>query len=56
MTTAVLTVDQVAERLGISRSMFYELIGRRELRSLTVGARRLIPESAIVEFIERRVA
>lgn len=41
------------ERLGIGRSKIFELIASGELRSVKIGRTRLIPESAIVEFIER---
>lgn len=53
-TDRLLTVAQARERLGgISRSTFYNLVGRHELRSLSVGSRRFVPESAVREFIER---
>lgn len=40
------------ERLGIGRSKTYEVLGSGQLRSVKVGRRRLVPESAIVEFIQ----
>ena len=38
-------------RLSIGRSTLYTLMDTGQLRSVKVGKRRLIPESAIVEFI-----
>jgi excisionase family DNA binding protein len=52
-------VTGVMERLQLSRSLIYELIAAEEvapgtgLRSVKVGKRRLIPESALAEFIHR---
>ncbi|GIW20851.1 MAG: hypothetical protein KatS3mg065_1147 [Chloroflexota bacterium] len=43
-----------ALRLNVSRSTVYALIGRGELRTVTIGRRRLVPEAALVEFIESR--
>jgi hypothetical protein len=49
----------VVQRLSISRSLIYELLAAEAsapgtgLRSVKVGARRLVPESALVEFIDR---
>jgi len=38
---------------GIGRSLFWELIRAGELRSVKIGKRRLVPEQAICEYIER---
>jgi len=38
---------------GIGRSLFWELIRAGELRSVKIGERRLVPEQAICEYIER---
>lgn len=46
------TVEAVMERLSLGRSSVFALMGSGDLRSCKVGRRRLIPESAIVEFIE----
>lgn len=46
-------VAAAAERIGMSRSRLYELFAAGELRSVKVGRRRLIPESAIAEYIAR---
>lgn len=46
-------VESVMERLGLGRSKVFELMGNGQLRSVKVGRRRLVSESAIVEFINR---
>lgn len=51
MTSAVLTVDQVAERLGISRWKVHDLIRSRELASFKIGRCRRISESAVHAYI-----
>ena len=46
-------IPSAQERLGISRSTLYSLMQSGQLRSVHVGARRLIPEQAIVDFINK---
>lgn len=46
-------IPAVMGRLGVGRSKVFELMASGELRSVKIGRTRLIPESAIVEFIER---
>ena len=42
----LLTVDEAAERLGIGRSLMYELIGSGQVTSIRVGRlRRITPEA-----------
>lgn len=53
-TTAKLhRLESACDRLGIGRSKLYELMDAGEIRSVKIGRNRLVPESAIVEFIER---
>ncbi len=47
----LLAVDEAAVALGIGRSRLYEEIGAGRVRSVKVGRRRLIPESAITAYI-----
>ncbi len=48
----LLDVDEARKLLGgIARSTLYQLMERGELRSLTIGRRRLIPWSAIVDLV-----
>jgi excisionase family DNA binding protein len=54
MSTTVLTVDQVATRLRVSRWTVYNLIRSRELPSFTIGRCRRISESALNDYIARR--
>lgn len=56
VTQLLLGVRESAEVLGISERMIkYELAGKR-IRSLKVGSRRLIPVSALSQYIEDRMA
>jgi excisionase family DNA binding protein len=50
---AVLTVDEAAERLRVSRWTLYNLIRTNQLRTVKIGRRRLIPVSAITECLEQ---
>ena len=45
-------IEVAAERLGVGRSKVYELMGSGQLRSVKLGKRRLIPESALIAFID----
>jgi excisionase family DNA binding protein len=44
-------VPEVAELLGISRSLAYELVARRELPSVRLGRRILVPRRVIEEVL-----
>jgi excisionase family DNA binding protein len=52
----LLDVDEAAAALGVGRSTVYGEIAAGRLRSLHVGRRRLLPASAIAEFIARVAA
>ncbi len=39
----VMSVSEAAERLGISRTLAYELVARGELPTLRLGRRILVP-------------
>ena len=45
-------VDEAAHLLSISRSRIFELLRCGQLRSVTHGRTRLIPHSALEEFVE----
>ena len=51
----LLSIAEASERLGrLSRSALYEgPIAHGELRTCRVGRRRMVPESAVREYIER---
>ena len=51
----LLSVDQAAKRLGIGRSLCYELVMRGEIASLKLGRRRLVPVASLVRFIADRI-
>jgi excisionase family DNA binding protein len=47
----LLTVPEAAARLRVSKWMLYNLIRSRRLRSIKIGDRRLIPATAIRDFL-----
>ena len=51
MTDLVLTVDEAAERLRVSRWTLYNLIRSNQLRTIKIGRRRLIPVNALDEYL-----
>ena len=51
----LLPVEDAIQRLGIKRAKLCELLMSRELPSLTIGRRRLIPDSEIDAFIQRKL-
>jgi excisionase family DNA binding protein len=50
-----LTVDEAARRLRIGRTKLYELVMAGEIRSVTIGKRRLIPAHCLVEYVNNRL-
>ena len=52
----LLDVGEVAEILGIGRSLAYAYVMRGEIRSLKLGRRRKIRLESVQEFIARREA
>ena len=51
--TKLLTVQQVADRLAVSRAKAYELLYKGEIHSLTIGRTRRVAPAALTEFIAR---
>jgi excisionase family DNA binding protein len=49
----LLTVIEARKRLAIGNVTLYKLINSGDLRSVKIGARRLVPEDAIDEYIGR---
>ena len=47
----VYTVPQLAEMLQISRGSAYQLANSKDLRTVRVGRRLLVPASAVEEFL-----
>jgi excisionase family DNA binding protein len=52
MSDLVLTVDEAAERLRVSRWTLYNLIRSKQLRTIKIGRRRLIPVAALAECLD----
>ncbi|MFZ0995778.1 MAG: helix-turn-helix domain-containing protein [Candidatus Dormiibacterota bacterium] len=48
----LLRVDEAAERLGLSRSFAWQLVGRGELGVVKLGRRTLVSEAELARFIE----
>src|SRR3989304_1235582 len=48
----LLTVDEVAERLGLGLTKVYELLGRGEIASVRIGTARRVPASALEAYVE----
>jgi excisionase family DNA binding protein len=48
----VLTIEEVAERLKISKGLVYRAIGDGTLKSIRIGKRRLVPASEVQRLIE----
>ena len=51
--TKLLTVQELADHLRVSRSKAYELLYKGEIQSLTVGRTRRVSPVALAEFISR---
>jgi len=49
----LLTVVEAAQRLGIGRTLMYELLGSGQIRSVHVGRLHKIPADALDAFIDR---
>ena len=49
----LLTVQQAAARLGIGRTLCYDLIASGALQTVQVGRLRRIPADELVAFVER---
>jgi excisionase family DNA binding protein len=49
----VLTVDEAAAWLRISKGSLYNLIRSQRIRTITVGRRRLVPAVALTECVAR---
>lgn len=47
----LLDLTEAADRLSLSRTQLYSLIGQGALHTIKVGKRRLVPEQAIAAFI-----
>ena len=48
-----LSVGETGRAIGVSRATIYRLIGRKQLATLKVGARRLVPVTALDALLEQ---
>jgi len=55
MSDTLLTVKEAAARLALGRTTLYELIARRELKTIKIGRARRVPESALEQWIAQQV-
>ena len=51
----LLTIPEVAYRLGLGRSFVYELVMKGEIKSVKIGRARRVPVSAVEEFVRAKV-
>jgi excisionase family DNA binding protein len=47
----LLTVEEAADRLGIGRSLMYELIGCGQIASIRVGRLRRVPLESLTDYV-----
>lgn len=47
----LLTVEEAADRLGIGRSLMYELIGSGQIASIRVGRLRRVPQESLTDYV-----
>lgn len=50
------TLDEAAQSLGIKRSLLYSLIRTGEIASILIGARRVVPATALDAYLQRLCA
>lgn len=51
-----LSVAETADALGVSDDLVYELTARREIPSIRLGRRVMVPAAAVDELVERTMA
>ena len=54
MQRLLLTVDEVAEALALSRSTIYRLLKSGDLVATRIGTATRIPESSLQRFVDQR--
>ena len=52
----LLSIDQAASAIGLSRTVFYNRMMRGDIVSVKEGNRRLIPRSALQDYVDRLLA
>ena len=51
----IYTPEQARAKLGIGRTRFYELLRNGQIRAIRNGRNFLIPESSLMEYIEKQL-
>ncbi|MFI6169045.1 excisionase family DNA-binding protein [Nocardia sp. NPDC051052] len=51
-----LTVAEAFGRMRIGRSKFYDLLHKRQLKTATIGARRMVPSAEVDRYMASRIA
>ena len=52
MSSKVMTVEQAAKMLGLSRSGAYDAVARKEIPSLRFGRKIVVPKAAIEKMLQ----
>ena len=52
-STYVLSVEEARKLLGISRGLMYEAVRTRQIPSIRIGRRILIPRAGLQQLLER---
>lgn len=50
------SINEASRRMGVSKGTLYNLVNAGQLRTITVGKRRLVPESELQRFVAERMA
>ena len=48
----ILTVQQVAQALGIGKNKAYELVNNRVIGSKRIGRRILVPKCCLIDYVQ----
>jgi excisionase family DNA binding protein len=56
LTTTLLTVEEARAALRVSKWTVYRLMTDRQLETLKIGSRRLIPLDTVEQYIARKLA
>lgn len=52
----LLTIDEAAAALNMGRTYVYDLVMRRQIKSIKLGRKRRIPVAALDEFVTRQMS
>jgi excisionase family DNA binding protein len=52
----LLTLEEAAQCLAVGRTTIYELVGRGELQTVTIGRCRRVPVSSLRSFVDQLVS